>query len=121
VLLSLSRIPVYFTFWPSAGSGMISNLSRVASFGLMWPFMLAGMVIVLLRQRAAILSHPAAPLLLFAAVYTGIHVLSWALIRYRLPVDAVMLVFAGIAAVELLQWLQGRHALRARHAHLSEI
>ena len=121
VLLSLSRIPVYFTFWPLAGSGMISNLSRIASFGLMWPFMLAGMVIVLRRQRGAILNHPATPLLLFAAVYTGIHILSWALIRYRLPVDAVLLVFAGVAAVELLQWLQGRSGLRAQRAHLSEI
>ncbi len=121
VLLSLSRIPVYFTFWPTAGSGMISNLSRVASFGLMWPFMLAGMVIVLLRQRTAILSHPATPLLLFAGVYTAIHILSWSLIRYRLPVDAVMLMFAGVAAVELLEWLRERRTVRARHAHLSEI
>lgn len=121
LLLSLSRIPVYFTFWPSAGSGTISNLSRVASFGLMWPFMLGGLVIVLLRQRAAILSHPAAPLLLFAAVYTGIHILSWALIRYRLPVDAVMLIFAGVAVAELRQWLQSRHVLREQGAHLSEI
>lgn len=121
LLLSLSRIPVYFTFWPSPDSGLISNLSRVASFGLMWPFMLAGILIVLVRQKAAILSHPAAPLLLFAAVYTGIHILSWALIRYRLPVDAVLLVFAGVAVVEFLRWRQARRAPRAQSVHLSEI
>ncbi|MDT8306170.1 MAG: glycosyltransferase family 39 protein [Anaerolineae bacterium] len=116
LLLSLSRIPVYFMFWPSADSGMISNLSRLASFGLLWPFMLAGTVIVLLRQRFGVLSHPATVLLLFAVIYTGIHILSWALVRYRLPVDAVMLVLAGVAVVEAIRWLQGRHlSLNKRH------
>ncbi len=42
LLLSLSRIPVYFIFWPSADSGLVSNLSRVASFGLFLPFMIYG-------------------------------------------------------------------------------
>lgn len=118
LLLSLSRIPVYFTFWPSADSGMASNLSRVASFGLLWPFMLAGTIIVLLRQRATILSHSAALLLLFAAIYTGIHILSWALVRYRLPVDAVMLVFAGVAVIEAARWLQGRGVVLNRRGDL---
>jgi hypothetical protein len=27
--------------------------------------------------------------------------LSWALVRYRLPIDAVLLVFAGLAVVDL--------------------
>jgi 4-amino-4-deoxy-L-arabinose transferase-like glycosyltransferase len=107
-LLSLSRIPAYFTFWPSADSGTISNVSRAASFGLMWPFMLAGTLIVLLRRRSAVLLQPASLLLLFAGIYTGIHIFSWALIRYRLPVDAVMLVFAGVAVIEAARWLQGR-------------
>jgi hypothetical protein len=34
---------------------------------------------------------------LFVALYTLVHLLSWALIRYRLPVDAVLLVFAALA------------------------
>jgi 4-amino-4-deoxy-L-arabinose transferase-like glycosyltransferase len=37
ILLSLSRIPIYFQFWPSAGSGLMSNISRVGSFGLALP------------------------------------------------------------------------------------
>jgi 4-amino-4-deoxy-L-arabinose transferase-like glycosyltransferase len=119
LLLSLSRIPVYFTFWPSADSGMLSNLSRVASFGLLWPFMLAGTMIILLRQRAAFLSHPAALLLLFAAIYTGIHILSWALVRYRLPVDAVMLVFAGAAVVEAFSWLRNRRTATGEQHQLA--
>jgi hypothetical protein len=38
---------------------------------------------------------------LVAALYTAIHLLSWALIRYRLPVDAVMVIFAGSAVVDI--------------------
>jgi hypothetical protein len=41
--------------------------------------------------------------MLFALMYTFIHLLSWSLIRYRLPVDAVLLVFAGLAVVDLFQ------------------
>jgi len=41
-------------------------------------------------------------LYIFVAVYTAIHLLSWALIRYRLPVDAILLVFASAAIVDIL-------------------
>jgi 4-amino-4-deoxy-L-arabinose transferase-like glycosyltransferase len=116
--LSLSRIPEYFTFWPSADSGAISNLARTASFGLMWPFMVAGTLLIVVRQRANLLFHPASLLLLFVAVYTAIHLLSWALIRYRLPVDAVMLVFAGLALVELAAWLQRRRVMATERSQL---
>jgi hypothetical protein len=34
------------------------------------------------------------------AVYTLIHLLTWALIRYRLPVDSVLVLFAAIALEE---------------------
>jgi len=34
-------------------------------------------------------------------VYSVIHVLTWALIRYRLPVDAMLVIFAGYALVHL--------------------
>jgi hypothetical protein len=85
-------------FWPSAGSGMVSNVSRVVSFGLCLPFMLYGLLRAFRRLRPG---DPAFLLVLFAAVYTAIHLLSWALIRYRLPVDAVLLPFAGLALVDL--------------------
>ena len=98
--LSLSRIPPYFEFLPSADSGTISNLSRVLSFGILWPFMLAGLILAW-RQIAHrfwdAIASPKFLLVLFALIYTVIHVLTWTLIRYRLPVDAVLLVFAGLA------------------------
>jgi hypothetical protein len=49
------------------------------------------------------LSSPAFLLILFCGIYTLIHLLSWSLIRYRLPVDAVLLVFASLAVVDLVQ------------------
>jgi hypothetical protein len=36
-----------------------------------------------------------------AGVYTTVHVLTWTLVRYRLPVDAVLMPFAALAMVRL--------------------
>ncbi|HEX9013934.1 MAG TPA: glycosyltransferase family 39 protein [Anaerolineaceae bacterium] len=112
LLLSLSRIPVYFMFWPSPDSGLLSNITRVSSFGVFWPFMLAGFVLALRRPRGAPpvdWTSPVALLVLFAGVFSLVHIFSWALIRYRLPVDAVMLVFSGQAALELARWFGQRN------------
>lgn len=104
IRLSLSRIPAYFMFWPSADSGLLSNLSRMGSFGIMLPFMLYGMWKTVRAQWSwAIFQTPYFLLLLFGLVYTAVHLLTWALIRYRLPVDAVFLLFAGVAAVDLVR------------------
>ncbi len=104
--LSISRIPVYFNFWPSGESGMISNVTRVASFGLYLPFFIVGIVLYFRNQTIngfrKLLRSPGALLLLFALVYTVIHVLTWTLVRYRLPVDAVLIPFAALAAKRLL-------------------
>jgi 4-amino-4-deoxy-L-arabinose transferase-like glycosyltransferase len=107
-LLSLSRIPAYFMFWPSPDSSTISNISRVSSFGWLWPFMLYGSLLAVFRhlpKSKLAFSSPIFLLLFFAVFYSAIHLLSWALIRYRLPVDAVMLVFAGLAFADLAQRL----------------
>lgn len=108
-LLSLSRIPALFQFWPSAESGTISNIARVSSFGLLWPFMLFGLYLaVFRRETSSLLMDPVFPLIMFVIVYTGIHLLSWALIRYRLPVDAVSIIFAALAIDHLLKRLNIR-------------
>lgn len=104
-LLSISRIPVYFQFWPSPRSGMLSNISRVASFGILWPFMLYGLVRLVRDGYARRLEQPAWLLLLFCIIYTAIHLLTWAQVRYRLPVDAVLLVFAAYGFAQLWQRL----------------
>lgn len=97
LILSFSRIKDYFKFWPSSDSGLISNISRVLSLGLLLPFIIYGLIRCLPRS----LSAQTSILYLFIIVYTAIHLLSWALIRYRLPVDAILIVFAGAALLEL--------------------
>ncbi len=98
-LLSLSRIPVYFEFWPTADSGLASNLSRVFSFGILLPFMIYGIIVSTRQWRGFTDSQRSsvALLYLFIVVYSLIHLLSWALVRYRLPVDAILIVFAANA------------------------
>jgi len=120
VMLSLSRIPPYFMFWPSSQSGLLSNIARVASFGLLWPFMLYGLVLSMMREKGWLQLRPPSPITLlysFVLIYSLIHILTWTLIRYRLPVDAVLILFAGLAVVNLLeripvfrQWTQPTHS-----------
>ena len=112
IRLSLSRIPAYFMFWPSEQSSLISNVGRTLSFGLFLPFMLYGLARAWIEGGKAALLEPVGLLTLFMVFYSAIHLLSWALIRYRLPVDAVLVVFAGYGLVDLTR----RVASRNRHA-----
>jgi 4-amino-4-deoxy-L-arabinose transferase-like glycosyltransferase len=100
LLLSLDKTLEYFWFWPSAASSRISNLNRVFSFGLYLPFMLLGLFLSLSRWRSFVVLY------LFMFIHTGIHLLSWPAPRYRLPVDAVSMVFAGMALLELAKQLK---------------
>jgi hypothetical protein len=110
LLLSLSRVEDYFRFWPTADSSLLYNVGRVASFGLFLPFMIYGIVLAVqgtaVVQRTAAVRHRLSTvfrrssvslLLLFMGFYSLLHVLTWAMIRYRLPVDAVALPFAALA------------------------
>jgi hypothetical protein len=95
VRLTLDKSLEYFRFWPSSESSQISNLNRVLSFGLYLPFMVLGLCISFSRWRSFI------PLYLFMLIHTGIHLLSWPSPRYRLSVDAVLMVFAALTLVQL--------------------
>lgn len=46
------------------------------------------------------------------AVYTAVHLASWANVRYRLPVDALWILFAGYALDGLLQRAASQRARR---------
>jgi hypothetical protein len=83
-------------FWPKTSSSPLSNLTRVFSYGVALPFILAGIVLWVgdLRKRRLHLDEGLL-LLMFGLVYSAIHLLSWAGIRYRLPVDAVSIIFAA--------------------------
>jgi hypothetical protein len=113
IRLSLSRIDDHFIFWPKSDSSLLSNITRVASIGLALPFMLFGAILWLVRvwrlaggkiisRLWSVVVQPGGLLLLFFLVYVGVHLLSWAGIRYRLPADAVMLLFAAYSFYSLL-------------------
>jgi hypothetical protein len=108
-LLSLTRTKEYFKFWPSSDSSSLSNISRVGSFGIFLPFMIYGLWVSArylrnpqnVKQRSQV-----ALLYLFMTLYTFVHLMSWTLIRYRLPVDTVLLVFAALGVAEIYSWLR---------------
>lgn len=115
--LSMSRAIEYFKFWPVSDSNVVSNLSRVGSFALFLPFMLYG-----LWRSFRLIQKPDYPgqtadillLYLLMIVYTAVHLASWTLIRYRLPVDVILLIFAalGIYGVvnKIVVWHQAEKA-----------
>jgi len=127
IMLSLSRIPIYFLFWPTPASSLTSNSARILSFGLFLPFMIYGLVLsirYLLHARKkrlngntddlAQISSAKVPiqvyfqllLILFVCIYSFIHLASWANVRYRLPVDSILIIFAGYGINDLLLRLQ---------------
>lgn len=124
LLLSTSRAVDYFEFWPKASSSLIFNVGRMASFTLLLPFMLYGVWLVMQGERRGVRSEgrvasfrsPPAFLLLFAIVYSLLHILTWAMPRYRLPVDAVLLIFAAAGLSDLLS----RVSWRKRTAHADQ-
>jgi hypothetical protein len=106
VLLSLDRIPRYFWFWPSATSSTLSNVSRTLSFGLFVPFMIVGIVLSLREWRRW------SQLYVFILLYSGIHVVSWVQVRYRMPVDLALVPFAALALVALTEYARSRSGRR---------
>ena len=96
-LLTWSRIGAYFWIAPTEGSLPIANLARLLSFGLYFPLMLIGLWLSRTHWRLCL------PLYLYVAFETTFCLLSWAAPRYRLPSDAIMMVFAGLAVVYLAE------------------
>lgn len=94
-LLSLSRVADFFMFWPAAETPLINNIGRVLSFGLFLPFMIYGLWLSRCDWRRYWFLY------LYMGFYTMLHLLTWAMIRYRLPVDAVLLLFAALAVLQL--------------------
>jgi len=109
IRLSISRVKEYFKFWPSRASSALSNCARVISFGLCLPFFVSGLLIA--ARRSASLSGAAvledahlrgiSLIMILAGLYSLVHVLTWTLVRYRLPVDAMLMPFAALSMVHL--------------------
>jgi hypothetical protein len=110
LLLSLSRVRAFFEFWPTPDTTLLHNLGRTGSFGLLLPFLLYGLVLAI--RRPGFLRRNAL-LFIFAAFYTVMHVLTWAMVRYRLPVDAALMPVAALGVVDLVQRMRAVFPSRA--------
>lgn len=111
-LLSLSRIPILFDFLPSKESSLISNITRVTSFGFALPFMIFGLWLSLkslYKNKEPFLFSPICPIIGFGIIYSGIHILTWSLVRYRLPIDALFLIFAGFSLAKITQFFYRKY------------
>jgi hypothetical protein len=111
LLLSLSRLRAFFEFWPTPDTSLLHNVGRTGSFGLFLPFMVYGLYLSICHQPLPIASRGEPRhletsnfglLYLFIVFYTLLHVFTWAMVRYRVPVDAVLLPFAALAITEAL-------------------
>jgi 4-amino-4-deoxy-L-arabinose transferase-like glycosyltransferase len=103
--LTLSKIPIFFNFWFSSASNFTSNLFRVLSFGLYLPFFLYGLLLSIRDWRKGSLIY------LFVFIYSAIHILTWASIRYRLVIDAALMPFAALAVMDLLDRLSAKSGI----------
>lgn len=127
LLLSLSRVRAYLDFRPSVASNPVNAIGRVVSFGIFVPLMLYGIWLALRHARKTarpsgktrvsaltdILTMPLALILIFAVFYSVLHIMTWAMPRYRLPVDAALMPFAAFALLDLAQRTSfGRRLLR---------
>jgi len=106
-MLSLSRIVDYFMFWPARETSLVNNIGRILSFAIFLPFMLYGLWLSLPNWRRCWLLYT------FITFYSLLHILTWAMIRYRLPVDAVLLLFAALAIADLYHRLPVRWQLKS--------
>jgi 4-amino-4-deoxy-L-arabinose transferase-like glycosyltransferase len=101
-LLTLSRFKPFLTFWPTSDSSLISNLARVFSFAVSLPFMLYGLVLSRRQWRFLL------PLYLFLVIHMGVYLVSWVMIRYRIPADTILMLFAGLAVFDVYSRLAAR-------------
>jgi len=116
LLLSLSRVRAFFEFWPTPDTTLLNNVGRTASFGLSLPLMLYGLFLAL---RSPQFLRRNGLLFLFAAFHTLLHLLTWAMVRYRLPVDAALMPLAALALTDLVQRVRSAIAQRTGHRGMS--
>lgn len=91
LLLSLNRVKDYYWLLPSEQSSSVSNLARLLSFPLYLPFMLYGVWLSRHQWRLCL------PFYLYVTMDALLCLGSWSAPRYRLPSDAVLMPFTGLA------------------------
>jgi len=113
--LCLSRARAYFEFWPTPDTTLLHNIGRTASFGLLLPFMLYGLYLSLRGRcpgEVSLRPWGLSLFYLFMVFYSLLHIFTWAMVRYRLPLDALGLIFAALALYDLYERVRRRLASR---------
>jgi hypothetical protein len=115
--LSASRLLDFFEFWPTQTT-LLHNAGRLLSFTLFLPWFAGGIWLAArrawreCRSARAFCRRPEALAMLFILFYSLLHIFTWAMPRYRLPVDAVAVPFAALALAEAAAALQRRRPAR---------
>jgi len=104
ISLTISRLREFFKFWPTSYSTILANFLRVFSFGIMWPFAAARIWLSKAHWRKLL------PLYLFMFIHTSVYAVSWTMIRYRIPLDAILIIFAAFTVVYI-----SNHLKSSRH------
>lgn len=94
--LTVTRLREFFTFWPTSDSDTMANALRVLSFGWLAPLSAVGLAVCARRWRDLM------PLYLFMFIHTGIYAVSWTMIRYRMPLDAVLVLFGAVVVERIV-------------------
>lgn len=102
IMLTLTRLRELFVFWPTADSGFLPNLLRVLSFGLIVPFALYGLFANVRRFNEL------APIYLFGVIHVGIYAVTWTMVRYRVPIDPFLILFAAYTLSQAYQSMYHR-------------
>lgn len=113
--LSLSRVLDFYEFWPTPDTPLLHNVGRLVSFTACLPFVIYGSVLALtdaVREARKgglmiFIGQPAVLLLGFSGFYALLHILTWAMPRYRIPVDAVTMPFVALAMTDLYRRVVG--------------
>ncbi len=108
LMLTASKFAVHFNFWFSRESSLFSNLMRVFSFGLYLPLFIMGLAISWKERQRCSLVY------LFLIIFNLLHILTWSGTRYRLPVDAVLMPFAGLAVYTVANEIMKRRKTEDR-------
>lgn len=95
--LTLTRLREFFTFWPTHDSSLPANLLRIISSGIMLPFAAVGLYLSRRKWRDLL------PFYLFMLIHTGVYSVSWTMIRYRIPLDAILIAFSALAIISLYE------------------
>ena len=103
IQLTASRLREFFLFWPTVQSTLEANILRVLSFGLIFPFAVVGVLANLRRIREL------APVYLFIIMHIGIYAVTWTMIRYRIPIDPLLIMFASYTIVVIYNSITNRH------------